>query len=205
MRLTFSQCPGAVHHERGGLRAPRKLSGALVLHCKPGTARCSVPVTVPGLRRTTARRSVLCRARDTQVCADARRHVAIIWSYFLLIFLIIPSHRIEGRFMSVWKRGTGSGGRAGVPRRTPKARRPKLHGPDAPAAHHGTRTAEVLAEFSRRCFCQVPQRWVGAGPRDNAKRGRRLKGQPTGGRAEQASKHRARDAGDFWRTCGSRE
>ena len=104
--------------------------------------------------------------------------------------------------MSVWKRGTGSGGRAGVRRRTPDARRPKPHGPDAPAAHHRDMAAGLLAAFIPRDGLARPgavgRRWTprqcekGTAPERSAHRG-----------SYGASlKHRARDAGDFWRTCG---
>jgi hypothetical protein len=79
-------------------------------------------------------------------------------------------------------------------------RRPKPCGPDAPAAHHpGLSAQRRTAVPTARC-CLVPP---AVGRRWAPTRGRRLKGQPTGGRTEQASNIARGTPGDR-RTCGYR-
>ena len=74
----------------------------------------------------------------------------------------------------------------GGPSRMVPARQPRVTGIGRP------RICFPSADAFGRVPLAVGRRWT---PR-HGKRGRRLKGQPTGGHAEQASKHRARDAGE---------
>src|ERR1041385_1569434 len=77
--------------------------------------------------------------------------------------------------------------------RTPASRQPKPNGPGAPAARHGAWVAAPEGDTHRRRAAEAPQRWIGPGLG--------LKGQSTGGRAEQAS-NTARGTLEKWRTCG---
>jgi hypothetical protein len=82
--------------------------------------------------------------------------------------------------------------------RTPASRQPKLHGPGPPAADHG-----ALGGCARRRY-PSPARSQGPLAVDRlqpAHSGRGLKGQSTGGRAEQAS-NIARGTLENERTCG---
>ena len=103
--------------------------------------------------------------------------------------------------MSVTKRGTGSGGREGVLDVAPKRGGPSRSVPVRQPRITRDRTAEAIGGVLPQAFRPIPSKagrcWT---PRDE-KRGRRLKGAPAGGSAEQAS-NTARGTPGKRRTCG---
>ena len=78
---------------------------------------------------------------------------------------------------------------------TPR-RRPKPQSPDPTASGHGDLAAYRAPDANSGAQSEAPKRWVGFPAERRALMSRgNLKGDaPTGGSAEQASKHRARDA-----------
>jgi hypothetical protein len=84
--------------------------------------------------------------------------------------------------------------------RTPASRQPKLHGPGPPAADHGALGGCARRRYPSPACSQGP---LAVDRRPGASRGR-VKGQSTGGRAEQAS-NTACGTPEKWRTCGSRQ
>jgi len=108
-----------------------------------------------------------------------------------------PALVTEGCLYSIFRCGAGSGGRGTTPLSVGDAAR----GPGGPnrmvPARNATRHRAVMVGADGPSQAsgtgRNPQRWIGRP--DNRKREKgRLKGQSTGGHAEQAYKHRARDA-----------
>jgi len=110
---------------------------------------------------------------------------------------IIPP-RCRGCLYSIFRCGAGSGGREIRMRRRcgVSARRSKPLRPGAPAARHGA-SLTVAVGAGQTCGAPCGPKAVDRRPSNSKGEAGRLEGQSTGGDAEQAFKHRARDALGF--------
>ena len=108
-----------------------------------------------------------------------------------------PAPGTEGRLISVFRRGAGSGGRWGAleMRRHNPCRRSKPLRPGAPAARHWA-PLTAAAGTVRSAGHRLGPKAVDRRPSHSKGKVGCLKGKSTGGGAEQAYKHRARDAGE---------